>query len=335
MLKNALIMVLACATTVLAVMAFRADAPTRAAGDHPPMVESVATSFAPAVTPVATPAVVAGSPAEAELTRLQAENERLTAEIGNLKSEVSYLNARRTPAPSVTQGGQGMPQVSQRILSGLLGKPETVGLAMDWIKADQSRRFASLIALAGLEPAREAELRDLLAERYASRLDVAAAGVAGVAVDQRQQMDADFRARLEGLVGADVAALFEKAEGKPVSFERMQRLEDRLRYDAQPLTREQYLPLWNLISSQVAWVTAPRTEADLQKLLNHRIDASATIAVEAEKLLDANQLRVLRALLQDDVALARVQTYAAVQALRARVEREAAQAAAAGGAPRP
>lgn len=240
--------------------------------------------------------------AEAELTRLREQLAQAEATVRDLRGEVSLLQAGRAPGPALGSRPAGGVPVPRALLSELLGKPETIGLAMDWIKADQYSRYAALIARqTQLSDAQREELRTLLAERYATRLDFAsAAAQVEFPDDEKRAVNAEFHQKLVALVGEAEAELFERVETKPVSAERLQQLDDRLRYEAAPLDRDQYTALWPVLSSGVFYMKRPQTETDAAALLQQREAANAKVLAGAESLLQPAQYKALERLLHDD-----------------------------------
>ena len=135
--------------------------------------------------------------AEAELATLREQLAKSEATVRDLRGEVSLLRAGRGFGPSLS-GRPGALPVPRAMLSEMLGKPETVGLAMDWIKADQYSRYAALIARqTQLTDAQREELRTVLAERYATRMDFSSAEADGALPEgQRREADAEFHQKL-------------------------------------------------------------------------------------------------------------------------------------------
>lgn len=331
MAKNLIIALLACSTSAFAVVAFWRQARP---STSPPVIATDAAAKAPeqaretrATESPGEPAIAMLTPDAEEAAAMRRENARLQQLVRDLQSEVSILNARRMPAPSMNPDRPSLPQLPQQLLVSLLGNPETVGMAMDWIKADQAQRYASLIALTNLDEDARGELRDILAERYATRLDMAAVGLESVTSEQRLQLDGEFRTRLENLVGSGMTAMLEKAEGKPISFARMQRLDEQFRYEATALTADQYLPLWNLVSAEVQYASGPVAP---EALMQRRIDSTEHIIDGAREFLAPDQLAVLASTFDRDIAMARVQTYSMLQAMR---QREQAQREESGSSP--
>ncbi len=298
MYKHILIAVLAAAAATPAVSAMNSPAPVGPAARSP---------ADPANAPVA-------RDAEAEALRTQlaeavAENRRDEALIRELRGEISILQATRSTGPTGRLGSSPLP-VSRAVLRELLGRRETVGWAMDWIKADLRMRYASLIALqTRLTEAQRRQLLDLLAERYAARMDLAATETTDLPPQTEIDFDTDYHAKLVRLVGEEGAARFEKSEVKPVSWDRMQRLDLRLRYEASPLTVRQYAALWTILSQAVFYYRAPATQAEADALIQRRTAGDQAALAQAAGVLDATQLRVLDGLLQDDRATWRVQLY--------------------------
>ena len=276
---------------------------------------------------VAAESARAAGAAEAECVALREQLAKSEATIRDLRGEVSLLQAGRSRGPSLGAGPRAM-ALPRAVLSELLGKPETVGLAMDWIKADQYPRYAALIGRqTQLTDAQREALRTLLAERYATRMDFSSAAAEGALPDdQKRQVDAEYHQRLVALVGAEEAELFERVETKPVSADRLQRLDDRLRYEAAPLDREQYTTLWPVLSSGVFYMKPPQDEADVASLLAQRTEANAKVLAGAQAVLQPAQYRALERLLHDDTVTFQVQLETS---LRMRAARRAAPARAA------
>lgn len=302
MIKNLLVVFLACTTAWLAFLVSRGESlrgPDNASASRSALPgPEIAPPVASAAKNIPAP------PAQSELATLRSQNGELHNLVRDLQAEVSILNARRMPAPKAAVDPTSLSQPAQRLLVAMLGNKETAGLALDWIKADQAPRYASLLALANLDDAQREQLRTLLANRYATRLELAAADAESLSAAQQQQVDGNLRGQIEQLVGSDIAGLFDKADGKPISFDGIQRLDTRLRFEAQPLTREQYLPLWNLMSSQVFYTSPGDTP---QTILQRRIDGANAISEGARSILTPSQLKVLDAQLHDNLAPARAQ----------------------------
>jgi len=268
--------------------------------------------------------------AEAELAALKDQLAKSEATVRDLRGEVSLLRAGHGPGPSLS-GRPGAMPIPRAMLSEMLGKPETVGLAMDWIKADQYSRYAALIARqTQLTDAQREELRTLLAERYATRMDFSSAEADGALPDaQKQEINAEFHQKLVTLVGESEAELFERVETKPVSAERLQQLDDRLRYESAPLDREQYAALWPVLSSGVFYMKRPQDQADADALLQQRTEANAKVLAGAESLLQPTQYKTLERLLHDDTVKFQIQMQtmirmrAAMEAVRARAKAKA------------
>lgn len=269
--------------------------------------------------------------AVAELAELKDQLAKSEATVRDLRGEVSLLQAGRGHGPSLS-GRPGAMPISRAMLSEMLGKPETVGLAMDWIKADQYSRYAALIARqTQLTDTQREALRTLLAERYATRMDFSSAEADGALPDaQKQEVNAEFHQKLVALVGDSEAELFERVETKPVSAERLQQLDDRLRYEAAPLDRDQYAALWPVLSSGVFYMKRPQTQADADALLQQRTEANAKVLAGAESLLQPTQYKTLERLLHDDTVKFQIQMQttirmrAAMEAARARARAKAA-----------
>ena len=268
--------------------------------------------------------------AEAELAALKDQLAKSEATVRDLRGEVSLLRAGHGPGPSLS-GRPGAVPIPRAMLSEMLGKPETVGLAMDWIKADQYSRYAALIARqTQLTDAQREELRTLLAERYATRMDFSSAEADGALPEsQRREADAEFHQKLAALVGESEAELFERVETKPVSAERLQQLDDRLRYESAPLDRDQYAALWPVLSSGVFYMKRPQDQADADALLQQRTEANAKVLAGAESLLQPTQYKTLERLLHDDTVKFQIQMQtmirmrAAMEAVRARAKAKA------------
>jgi hypothetical protein len=269
--------------------------------------------------------------AVAELAALKDQLAKSEATVRDLRGEVSLLQAGRGHGPSLG-GRSGALAIPRSMLSEMLGKPETVGLAMDWIKADQYSRYAALIARqTQLTDGQREALRTLLAERYATRMDFSSAEADGALPDaQKQEANAEFHQKLVALVGDSEAELFERVETKPVSAERLQQLDDRLRYEAAPLDRDQYAALWPVLSSGVFYMKRPQTQADADALLQQRTEANAKVLAGAESLLQPAQYKTLERLLHDDTVKFQIQMEttirirAAMEAARARARAKAA-----------
>ena len=268
--------------------------------------------------------------AEAELATLREQLAKSEATVRDLRGEVSLLRAGRGFGPSLS-GRPGALPVPRAMLSEMLGKPETVGLAMDWIKADQYSRYAALIARqTQLTDAQREELRTVLAERYATRMDFSSAEADGALPEgQRREADVEFHQKLAALVGDSEAELFERVETKPVSAERLQQLDDRLRYESVPLDRDQYAALWPVLSSGVFYMKRPQTQADADALLQQRTEANAKVLAGAESLLQPAQYKTLERLLRDDTVKFQIQMQTTIR-LRAAMEAAKARAKAAG-----
>ncbi|MDQ8188286.1 hypothetical protein [Pelagicoccus sp. SDUM812002] len=83
----------------------------------------------------------------------------------------------------------------------MLDNEATSDLALDWIRADQSRRFASRIALSGLDPERKEMFVELLGDRYAHRSNLNKFGADVLPEQERQGIETSYRAELSSLVG--------------------------------------------------------------------------------------------------------------------------------------
>jgi hypothetical protein len=293
-------------------------------------VEELAAVQANAAMALAKEAEIAAA-AESELGALKDQLAKSEATVRDLRGEVSLLQAGRSHGPSLN-GRPGALPVPRRLLSEMLGKPETVGLAMDWIKADQYSRYAALIARqTQLTDAQREELRTVLAERYATRMDFSSAEADGALPDaQKQEINAEFHQKLVALVGESEAELFERVETKPVSAERLQQLEDRLRYEAVPLDRDQYTALWPVLSSGVFYMKRPQNEADAEALLVQRTEANEKVLAGAESLLQPAQYKTLERLLHDDTVKFQLQMETAIR-MRAAMDAAKARAKAAAG----
>jgi hypothetical protein len=325
MYKNILIALFAFSTTAFAFLALKSG-PTQSEADQNTPAQHALVATAIKSTQAATSQAAA---LKTELEQTAQENKRLDALVRELRGEISILQAGRSPGPGAQRGAGNPPlPVSRAILNELLAKPETVKLAMDWIKADLAPRYASLIALqTQLTDDQREQLRTLLAERYATRMDLAAAGTASLTPELRAQLDADYHAQLVQLVGADGAALFEKSEVKPVSWDRMQRLDERLRYEATPLNQQQYSALWPIVSEAVFYYKLPTDDAEVDALIQQRIAGNQKALAQAGALLTPGQLATLSRLNDDDLATWRVQLYTMERLAQQRSRAPAAPAA--------
>jgi len=319
MLKNILIALLAVSTSAFAFLILQSGS-TQPTPEPDNAIHRASVALATA----------AGKSAElkTELMQTVEENKRLDGLVRELRGEISILQAGRSPGPGAQRGAGNPPlPVSRAILNELLAKPETVKLAMDWIKADLAPRYASLIALqTQLTDDQREQLRTLLAERYATRMDLAAAGTASLTPELKAQLDADYQAQLVQLVGADGAALFEKSEVKPVSWDRMQRLDERLRYEATPLNQQQYGALWPILSEAVFYYKLPTNDAEVDALIQQRVDGNQRALAQAGALLNPGQLAALSRLNDDDLATWRVQLYTMTKLAQQRSRTPAAPA---------
>jgi hypothetical protein len=299
MIKNVLLALLALTTVVLATFALRRPAPLGTSANGAPLPSRTKANS----DPTAAAEAARPDPAATDLARVREDNRRLDALVRELRDEISVLQAGRSPGPGALRGAGNPPlPVPRAILDELLGRPETVKLAMDWIRADITPRYASLIALqTQLNDDQREQLLSLLAERYASRMDLAAVG--------NGSLTPDYHAKLVQLVGDDSAALFEKSEVKPVSWDRMQRLDERLRYEATPLNQQQYTALWPILSEAVFYYHAPATSTEAEALIQQRIDGNQKALAQAASQLNPAQMKTLSRLLDDDLATWRVQLY--------------------------
>ena len=325
MFKNLLIALLAVSTAAFAFLAWKSG-PTQPEADQNASAQRtlVATAFKSTQTAASQTAALKN-----ELQQTAQENKRLDALVRELRGEISILQAGRSPGPGAQRGAGNPPlPVSRAILNELLAKPESVKLAMDWIKADLAPRYASLIALqTQLTDAQREQLRTLLAERYATRMDLAAAGTASLTPELKAQLDTDYHAQLVQLVGADGAALFEKSEVKPVSWDRMQRLDERLRYEATPLNQQQYAALWPILSEAVFYYKPPTNDDEVAALIQQRGDGNQKALAQAGALLNPGQLAALSRLNDDDLATWRVQLYTMAKLAQPRPRMPSAPAA--------
>jgi hypothetical protein len=260
--------------------------------------------------------LTAGGSAETELLET---NRKLEQEVRNLRAEVSILQVGRSPAPSLSGGRvSAVPTTSRAMLAHLLADPATVGEAMDLIKADQSQRYAALFAqMSHLSPAQQAELRHLLAERYATRNDLAMlGGQSALSAAEQEQLTQEYRRRLVALVGEADAELFERVETKHISWDRIQRLDERLRYAESPLDKQQLVELWPIVSNGIFYYRPPQNEAALTALIQRRETANAQVLANARRVLNTRQYAALEQVLRDDTAAWRVQMRAMVLAAR-------------------
>jgi len=207
--------------------------------------------------------------------------------------------------------------VSPALLAELLAGKDTSGMAMDWIKADLTPCYASLLAL--FDPEKREALRDLLAERFAERTAVAAFGDNPAGATSARDFEAEFKGKLDALVGPADAELFLRTELKPLSWDRIQRLDDRLRYEAAPLNKEQFTTLWPILSSEISYGAAPSDEASGAALLQRKTEGNQRILDQAGQLgLSTAQIGSLSRLLTDDLATLRVEVFARVKAAQSR-----------------
>ena len=250
----------------------------------------------------------------ADFGRVHEENQRLNALVHELRSEISTLQAGRSPQLGAQSDSGNLQLLAQRaIFKELLGLGQfaTFKLAIDWIKADIAPRYASLIAFqTELTDAQRAQLLSLLAERYENRMEYfAAISTASYMPEAAMQLNNFYHDRLVKLVGDDSADLFEKSEAKPVLWDRMQRLDVRLRYEATPLNRQQYAALWPILSEADFYYRPTTTSAEADTLVQQRIDGNQKALAQAATHLTPAQTKTLARLLDDDVVIWRVQFY--------------------------
>lgn len=242
-----------------------------------------------------------------ELDSLQAKNDALLNEIGDLKHELSVYNAHRQ-RPSAAPANQSAELPAGPLIQ-MLGDEATADLALEWIRADQSRRFASLIGLAELQPESKDKLLQLLTERYATRSDIGQFGADALPSDEQQGLENDYRSQLSSLVGDEMTELFLKAETKPLSFARIQEIDTQLRFDGGALTREQYLPLWNLLSSTIQVGVSVRDAASLAAVTERAIANNLSILPEAQQVLTPTQYASFEQRIHSDITQMRVREH--------------------------
>lgn len=263
----------------------------------------------------------APNPADAKLAE---ENAALRQEINDLKAELSAYNARRTRPKTTSPNASARPLPADPLFR-MLENEETAGLALDWIEADQSKRFASLIALTRLNPAEKADLLKLLTDRYANRADIDRIGSDALPPEERVAFESEYQRRLQNIVGEDMAALFLKAETKPLSFARIQEIDTRLRYDAEPLSPEQYLPIWNLLSSTIQVGVSTGTPDSAASFAATAIENNLGILAEAQRILSPTQYQAFEARIQEDITQIRVRDHFMQENFRRRAEQERQQ----------
>lgn len=249
---------------------------------------------------------------------LRAENDALKKENADLKHELSVYNARRQ-RPRVAPPNQRA-EIPADPLIRMLDDDATADLALDWIRADQSRRFGSLIALAELAPDSKTQLLQLLTDRYATRSDIGQFGPDALPSEEQQAIENEYRSQLSSLVGEEMTELFLKAETKPLSFARIQEFDTVLRFDGEALTREQYLPLWNLLSSTIQVGVSIRDQASLAAVTERSIANNLSILPEAQRLLTPTQYASFEQRIQSDIAQMRVRQHLVQQQLQQRTQ---------------
>jgi hypothetical protein len=194
----------------------------------------------------------------------------------------------------------------------------TMKLAIDWIKADIVQRYAPLIAFqTQLTDAQHEQLLMLLAECYKARLEFAANGNPSIPPEAKA-MVTDFNYnRLAQLIGNDNAAWFKRSEAEPVTWDRVERLDRRLRYEATPLNQQQFAALWPILSEEVYCCQPPMTSAEADTLVQQRRDCNRKALAQAGAQLTSVQTKTLSRLLDDDLVLWRVQLYTMTKAQQA------------------
>ncbi|MBD5780868.1 hypothetical protein IEN85_15320 [Pelagicoccus sp. NFK12] len=255
---------------------------------------------------------------------LKEENLALQKEVAELKNELSVYNARRQ-RPRASQAGSGLTHPGDPMLA-MLHDESTVDLALDWIRADQSRRFASLIALSEVGPLEKERLVELLTARYANRADLNQLGLEALPEEERRDIEASYQQELRSLVGDSMAELFLKAETKPLSFARIQEIDTLMRFGNQPLTQEQYLPIWNLLSNTIQVGVRMNDAASVIEVTERSINNNIEMLDEAEALLEPAQFAIFEERILADITQTRVRQHMMLQSFeqRARLEAEAA-----------
>jgi hypothetical protein len=200
--------------------------------------------------------------------------------------------------------------VQHAVFKELLARRPTIKLAMDWIRTEVAPRYAALIAFqTQLTDAQREQLLRLLAERYETRMDLGAMDPASIMPETPMILTNSYHMRLVKLIGADSAALFDKTEAEPVTWERMRRLDQRLRYEATPLNQQQFTALWSILSDPVYSYHPPLISAEADALVRQRIAANQKALAQASTLLTPAQTKVVSRLLDEDLVIWRVQLY--------------------------
>lgn len=275
------------------------DPASGAVADSEATIDSTATAVAQ------NPTVASAESAQsAELEALRTENAKRAQEIEDLKNELSVYNARRQRPSSAPQ--RSFQAVPAGPLMSMLNDDSTVDLALDWIRADQSQRFASLIALADLGPEEKSRLLQLLTDRYAHRSDLNHLGIDALPPEELREMEAEYRRKLESAVGEPMAEMFLKAETKPLSFARIQELDTLLRFEGEPLAQDQYLPLWNLLSSTIQVGVRFNDAESVAAVTERGVSNNLGILPEAQRLLSPTQFAAFQERIQADITNLRV-----------------------------
>lgn len=210
----------------------------------------------------------------------QEDNQSLERQI-----EVATQAATKAKPTSFKEPRQ-WPSVNMSVLSKLGNDPETAGLLLGYYRAQQHRRYSSLYAALSLDEAGLLALNDLLAERAATRSDIAKVTTAGSDASATRELYArQFTTEITRLLGPDKAALVLEAERNP-AWPKVNALGAQLAYQNASLNEAQLLSLlkdWNENSSQ-----GPAGEEMLRSLgagyLNPIQLAALTRALQQERV---------------------------------------------------
>lgn len=267
-----------------------------------PISESLVESEAESPSVAEPPPSVEEASYLAAMESLEEENRALQKEVDDLKNELSVYNARRQRPRAANVRTRptrfGDPMIA------MLEDEATAELGLDWIRTDQSRRFASLIALCELSAERKEELIVLLTDRYAHRSDLNQFGTDALPEEELQDIEASYQNELRSLVGDSMAELFLKAETKPLSFARIQEIDTHMRFGDEPLTQEQYLPIWNLLSNTIQVGERMSDESSVVAVTERSISNNLSMLTEAEAILTPSQYVVFEERILSDITLA-------------------------------
>jgi hypothetical protein len=205
-------------------------------------------------------------------------------------------------------------EISNDVLLRLLGDPETASVARDCVVATQRQRYAALCAYLGLSAAQNAALTSVLADRATQKLQDAAQTAAGSAAASRAQRDRQFETALRGVVAPSDVALVQLVERRPVTWSKLRRIEDRLRYEATPLSKEQFASLMSLLAGEVQSLPAQLDPGSIAAVVQARKDGDARTARSARSFLADDQYQVLLAQMSEDLTMLQAGLFARIGA---------------------